>query len=375
MNSRGFFVSSLVGLLIVVCGGPVFAVHKSWLLKNGGNQCVFTEPSMYSDDRRDGFIWNNGTSDRFVSCPVAVSGRWASSNGPALNPSQSWANVLAANVYVRNATAGQSLYCTMQARLGSGSQLDFLSFSRTATTTAAGDKQLIVAYDGNWGTNSSLEQNQALTIRSLDFQCFIPKYNNGLSGVYGYKVKTCMDPSFPECHTASTGVSNGNDSVFPSDHTISGLGTGTNYVQTSGIECNSSSIYAERGDFGIRSNSGTIDVYCPLTPPSDDSNENNRQVMVTSVYYKGGNNNADCVTAGTCPTCQIISRDRSTGVTSWSPTLRRSEFVSPSTYVQQFSTITIGAEVSTVVWCVLPQGQTIQGATARMTVNQVVQAL
>jgi hypothetical protein len=351
--SREFKVLLQLAVTISIWLGSqdALAVHKNWLLKNGGGQCAFAVPSGTDDDTADAFLWNNSSLPRFASCPLALSARWGSSSPSVSVPR--WAGAWAANVYVNNQQPGENFHCTARARLGSGSDLNALFYSRAVGTTLEGDQRLRIASAGDWG--NVLETNDSKTIRSLDFECRVP---GNSSSIYGYKVRICHVTSGTDCQ--DPGVDEESNHAHPS-----ATETGMDWVQTSGIECTAqgASPLIERGDFGIRANGSGGGVFCPIVPAADDTWEVHRTLQRVTVHYVGGPG---------WLMCQLLWRDRypfpsgNSGWTYWS-----NNFANPLVGEARLENFSVGWDISMAVWCDLPGGTTLQGVTTRMTVADV----
>ena len=82
-------VMSFLALLPTLAARDALAVHKNWVLKNGGSQCVFASPDA-NFDFVDYGTWNNANFPRTLICPVALSARWGATRASRARPSCWW---------------------------------------------------------------------------------------------------------------------------------------------------------------------------------------------------------------------------------------------------------------------------------------------
>jgi hypothetical protein len=345
--------NSLVCLLLASAAfaatGTARAVHKSWVIRNDGAQCAFDSPNSSLDAYFAYAVYNGASYSRTVGCPLALSARWGSTS-PSLSQPR-WAGAHAANIYVNNGMPGTAVSCTTRALLASG----ITRYSRTVSTTAGGDQLLTTAFAGQWG--ETLETYEDDTVRSMYFQCSLP---GNYSSVWGYKVRICQRLSGgSDCGTNDNGEG----------YTVSPYGT--DYVQTSGIECYANdNNEVSRGHSGlVNSNAGYSSVYCPLTLPADDTNEAVTTLNEVLVDYQTSVFNQ-------FPICQVTWRDRfGYGSSSgdgradeyWSNAFNHSDFTS---YVYLYN-VNMRLPVGAAVYCDLPPGMTLKGVTAKVGVAPV----
>lgn len=353
--SRRRWPLAALALVITVCVFPnrAHAVHKAWLLKNSGLQCAFSTPNPDLDNYYGAALANGSSNSRSVICPIALAGRWGSSN-PVVAPPL-WGGAYAANIYLLNNKPGTAVSCTVRARLGSGS----IRYSRTVSTTAGGAIHLTPGFSGDWG--GTLETYETDTLRSMDFDCSLP---GNYSTVYGYRVRICQN--------LSDGVDCGDPSTPNGEAFSIPYYAGLEWVQTSGSECMVwSNNNWERGHFGgknVSTNSGDwVSVYCPITPPAEDTNESTRSIDTVAVYYKPGQ-------GGTIPVCQATWTDRWASVDPytpqeyWSTSFAQASF---PTRLERTADIQVRLDVGMAVYCDVPPGATIQGVTTRLGVAPV----
>ncbi|KYF82407.1 hypothetical protein BE18_15645 [Sorangium cellulosum] len=343
------------------------ATHKAWLMKNGGAECTFAYPE--ATDRMDssGAIYNSGTSERDVICPIALSGRWGSNGTTAFNAKR-WGDALSAIVYFDRRGAGTRTVSCYAAMRASDS---FVYYSASVSNTGgSGVGRLDVAgstsgggqWAGGTGNGTTLEAQEDTVVKGLEFVCSVPER----TAILGYKAKLCQ----------LTGDCTHGSGDPEDDTTIST--SGWNYVQTSGIECSAAgtegaiaSVY--RHGYGATNlGSSPVDIFCPVAPPSDDSREHNRSVTDTTVYYSdlyntSSSNLNSCVGGATCPSCRLMWYDRDgimqdTGALSKIAGVRK---------LHQAGTELIGKELQFGVMCRTPPGLTIEGITSLVTVSDI----
>ncbi len=373
-----YLFACLVSLAFSAAPSSASATHKSWLLKSPGTGCVFNSPN--SSEEHAAASWNYSTSSRFITCPVAIAGRWGNSdvtpNVVGYND-PGWARAMSANIYVLNGKPGTGLSCTLRARLGTGSQQDFLFFSRTVTTTVGGESTLALAKSSSWGPGT-LETNEALPVRSMDFECNIPGVgSSGPSGVFAHKVRLCQ-------HKVNCDDEEGANNHELNVRSKQGPGVtswGENFVQTHGIECGSTSDLVERSETGITNTDTTPRwITCPISPPADDSAEHNdRNITALKVFY-AGTAAPNCQQNQTCPDCVLVWRDRASGnaVFTSNQFPWKNDQYTPG-YLRlpgptEAAQINLAQEDSIVVRCLVPAGQTLKGITAKLSVTAVSQA-
>jgi hypothetical protein len=353
---------ALIGTASVLTSRPALASHKAWVLKNGGADCTFFDPT--NSETIYGPLTNNLTAARTAICPVALSGRWGSTDSSLFPPSR-WAAAKQAFIYAYK--AADFFYCYAVGQTLGGAY--YFGDTAIAPTGTVGNVKLAVNTYNNWG--GALESNNTMAIRSLDYVCAIPGNNAtyGPTSIYGYNAKICQ---FSEtCHDGS-----------PSEDIISNR-EGTNYVQSSGFECSPQDGWdvplVERSFDGIKNISGSTvaRVVCPLPQPADDSYEHGRQVDDTRVYYKGGSTSSTCVANGTCPECylewydQTFAFGQSPLFTTPSSTLGSGFVVQPSGLGSSGDPNNMYGEVQTFLRCSVPAGVTLNGITSRMSVTMV----
>jgi hypothetical protein len=346
------FLAVILG--VAAASREALASHKSWILKNGGNQCQFNGPlgDLSSEWNYDS-LGNYQTYPRAANCPVSLSGRWGSSSPAMTVPLQ--AGAWAATVYVNNqSTDGSSFSCTAAATLGAGLTINGIAtiyYSRSVTTSVAGQQTMVVAWGGDWG--GALETNESQNLRTLSFQCTVPPS----SAINGYKVRICQNRGFfTDCTTTPTdnGESSGNG----------GVGTGTNFSQTSGIECNDYGAGMQRGFNGITNPTGNAGFAgCPIIPPVDDTTEYKHKINVMQVYFSSP--------SGEIPYCYIRSFDRADMAWHYSSALTYDPLTPRFEFLNAYS---IGWDVNATVGCTLPSGATIHGVVTNMSVSPVVNA-
>jgi hypothetical protein len=331
------------------------AHHEAWVMRDSGAQCSFTTPEgNWRDDYYDG-LYNWAPYRRWMSCPVSLSARWASSP-PRAYPPGVWAAASTAAVYVYNAVAGVPFYCAAQAQMASGAVL----FSRTVWDTQQGDRRLMPNDNRNWG--DTLEAAKFEKLNSLELVCLVPP--NG-SGVYATKVRMCIRTG--DC--------------VPGDNSGEGTGQprGTGTVQVSGIACMASNDdNLVRSEFGATNvGAGYVDAVCPIAPPAYDTFDiSARNVSRIGVKYTPPPGSSDV------PTCQLHARMRDPG--NW-PSPAIDKVVSPAftrhpdrdeVILSNFSVGTAAnqtsrADIGLAVRCSLPPGYTLQGITADMQIADV----
>jgi hypothetical protein len=345
-------------LLATAAASNASAHHEVWILRDPGVQCAFATPLGDGSDHYYDGLYNWGSYSRWMSCPVSLSARWASSS--PVYPSRVWGRASAAAIYVYNAQDGAVFSCQAQARVASGG----LRWSRAVATATAGDQRLMPNFASDWG--GSLEASKDEKLSSLEFSCQVPP--NG-SGVYGHKVRMCIRNA--GC------VVNGEFGEGGGSMTTGPL---TDSVQTSGIACmasnNNNLVRSELGAKNV--GDSHVSVICPISPPADDTNEvYNRLVRYVAVKYKAGPG------WGEVPTCQLHARMRNwqdfndhqtDNVVSNAFTQQEPGFEEVS--LRNFSVGTGNdgsamADIALSVHCDLPPGYTLQGITADIAIPPV----
>ncbi|WP_437318102.1 hypothetical protein [Sorangium sp. So ce385] len=344
------------------------ATHKAWLMKNGGAECTFAYP--LATDRMDssGAIYNSGTSERDVICPIALSGRWGSNGTTAFNAKR-WGDALSAIVYFDRRGAGTRTVSCYAAMRASDS---FVYYSASVSNTGgSGVGRLDVAgstsgggqWAGGTGNGTTLEAHEDTVVKGLEFVCSVPER----TAILGYKAKLCQ----------LTGDCTHGSGDPEDDTTIST--SGWNYVQTSGVECSPAgtqgaieTVYRNGG--GVTNlGSSPVDIFCPIAPPSDDSREHNRSVTATTVYYSdlyntAASNSNSCVGGATCPSCRLMWYDRD-GIMQDTGALSKISGVRE--LYQGASAQLIGKELQFGVMCRTPPDVTIEGITSLVTVSDI----
>jgi hypothetical protein len=347
MSRLRFLVASIfLGAPAFVAPRIAHAVHKSWVIRNDGSQCAFSTPDPALDSYWAYSLQNVASFTRTVGCPFALSARWGSTTPSVALPL--WAGAWAANIYVNNGTPGTALTCTTRARLASG----ITRYSRSVSTTSGGEQRLTTALAGDWG--DTLEASEAENVRYMDFDCSLP----ASSTVYGHKVRICQRLGGGSDCGLTGDRANGEDTTRSA--------SGTDYVQTSGMECTTfNNNEVSRGHTGlVNSNVGYSSVSCPLTLPADDTNEAIGSMHVM-VHYK-------TTVSNEYPTCWLNWRDRhgrfdGTAEDKWSLEFQR-PISSGYVYLNNIET---RLPVGTGVFCFVPPGMTIQGITAQVGVAEV----
>jgi len=357
-----------LGIFLVTGAGArsASAHHEAWVLRDSGTQCAFEAPSSNTDE--DNYylgLFNGASYERWMSCPVSLAARWASS-APVYSAGL-WARASAAVVYVANNQSGQQLACQAEVKLASGA----LRFSRTVSTTAGGDQRLTPNSDRNWG--GDLEAYKGDTVRGMVFSCLVPP---NYSGVYGYKVRMCIRNA--ECQSGDGAAG----------ETWSAGADGGDSVQTSGIACLSASANLVRDEGGLRNvGAGYASVFCPIVPPADDTKEASRRLLSdTTVYYRGA---AGDPWTEPPPTCQLVWRNRTIAGTFLSNEYASGVFergtALPPSETAKLASVVVGApadgevnpraDLALMVLCDLPPGYTIKGVTSLVKVTPVAGGL
>lgn len=346
-------------LLATAATRSAFADHEAWVLRDSGVQCAFHAPL---DNWRDNYyegLYNQASFSRWMSCPVSLSARWASSQ-PAY-PAGLWGRASTAAVYVNNSQAGTAFSCRVQAQVQSGA----LYWSRTVSTTAAGDQRLMPNSASNWG--GTFEAVKGDELRALEFSCQVPPG----SGVHGYKVRMCIRNS--GCIARDLGESLGNNTT--------GQSTLTDTVQISGIACMSNNdnnlVRSELGARNVGAN--YVSIICPIPPPADDTLEVTRR-LVREMYvkYKGKTG----LPGEVPPTCQLhaIMRNPNNWTGALTDVAVSSAFVQdPSGFEDvKLTNFNVGefnggarTDVGLTVHCDTPPGYTIQGIHSNIMVAPV----
>jgi hypothetical protein len=340
-------IAGILFAFAVVCAPRnAEAVHKNWVLENAGSECTFTSPNPSFDNYSEHSLYNGSTSSRNVSCPVALSARWGAANAPIPR----WAAAWAANVYVKNQQPGTAFSCTARARLAS----NVIRFSRSVSTSAGGDVRLTPAFSDDWG--GGLEAAETDIVRSMDFSCNVPP---NYSGIYGYRVRICQNTGNATCWNQVAADTAGESTITTTEQ------VGTDWVQTSGIQCMApGNNQVTRGFGGLTNNSsGFATVLCPIVPPADDTNESMHDVVEMMVHFSPAQINV-------FPTCQLFWRDRqgSLGIEKVSAAFTNKDLWGR---VGLHGPLDVRLDLALAVSCDLPAGMTLQGITARIEVADV----
>lgn len=334
------------------------ASHKAWLLKSTGAECQFVGATAGDVVADSGWLLNSGSSSRSTNCPLVLASRWGS-NGTTPFDAKTWVDARSAIVYLRNFGATSqtaTCYAVMESNQGS------LYYSAALTKTAgAGVFRIDLATQsagvGAWAANASstLEQNETATAQALSFVCSVPPN----TGVLGTKAKLCQ-------FTEDCFESNGD----PENEEGGATSNVFNYVQTSGIECSSTSTPSNvgKGYDGTSVSFAAQNLFCPISTPADDTHEHRRRLRFQALRYSGGSDVSTCVGAGTCPSCRIVWYERD-GVPHVGPVLSKSS--SSSRLLTNLDLLEVGREVGLGMSCTVPPGVIIEGMTTSVSVSGI----
>ncbi|HET9956170.1 MAG TPA: hypothetical protein VFQ61_16800 [Polyangiaceae bacterium] len=344
----------------LLTSGFAFATHKAWLMKNSGADCQFLSATAGDTVTTGGALKNSTAGNRTALCPQTLASRWGS-NGTPVFDARTGVDARHAAVYLNHQTASSaaSCYAVMTASTGA------LYYSATVSDSgAAGVGRITLANQigdtGAWaaGLGNTIEANEDLYAVGLAYVCTLPPNTS----VLGTKVKLCQLST--DCHES------GSDAEF--DH-VGGTSTLRQNVQTNGIECSATQNPSQivKSENGIKNNGPAANtVFCPIVPPADDTAEVTRDMWFTSVYYSGGSDASNCVSSGTCPSCNLTWTDHA-GVVSNGAVIAKD--TSATFKLSQNGPVRVGTEVAVGVLCTLPAATTLEGITAQTTITGVQQ--
>ncbi len=208
-----------------------------------------------------------------------------------------WAEAKRAYVRVYNGHPTAALTCQAVARLrvsnAPGGSMYF-GTARSVTGEGYHTIELVTTPEGgnpwtNWG--GSLETNEGVRLRSLDFQCTLPATGNYYSHIRGYGVAICQ-------HLAG---------CWEFNPTQLRSVAGEVSLQGNGASCTSSTGSVFRGADGLTPSLNQLTpVSCPIVPASQDSYEHGSGYFKRLRVYYSGTGSAGCESNGTCPRCSLL---------------------------------------------------------------------
>jgi hypothetical protein len=353
-------VWALAILSVFVCA-PAWASHKAWVLYHTGGDCAFQSPQnhwFFGGDGGDMMLWNRHDYSRTAVCPIAAAGRWGSSSSDENFGVARWAEAKRAYVRVYNGHPTAALTCQAVARLRvSNAPGGSMYFGTARSVTGEGYHTIELVTTppaGNpwtdWG--GSLETNEGVRLRSLDFQCTLPATGSYYSHIRGYGVAICQ-------HLAG---------CWEFNPTQLRSAAGEVSLQGNGASCTSSSGSVFRGADGLTPSLNQLTpVSCPIVPASQDSYEQGSGYFKRLRVYYSGTGSAGCESNGTCPSCSLILERASDA--SWQAS---STFVwNAAGYLELLNSGVLPNWSSAAIQCFVPGGQRIRGYSAWGTQAEV----
>src|SRR5262245_51473951 len=321
----GWTVALVIGL-----SAPAYATHKAWLLKNSGGQCaleVTTRNDVYT-----GTIDNPNPWGLYVTCPVTLAGRGASSN-PVVSE-KTWIASKQARIFFKKVNS--PFWCRARAEDVYGNV--YFGDNNHWSNANLGNQSLnLVNNENDWG--GMLEPNEAAYIEQLDIECRIGSGSAANPAkIYGYDIASCQRQQ--QCTTVNS--DNSGPQLF---------------VQGSGIECSpgtsTAATYLQRSELGMKNvGASTQTAYCPITQTADDSSEHNRQVQFVNLFY-----------TGVMPTCRLEA------IQADGTLVNSSNFVYQSLWnrLELPAGLTTDFEKSLAIKCDVPPGSVVEGYVVGMS--------
>ena len=178
-------------------GGQAFATHNAWWLLDPGINCKPDGSNSASKLAYFGDLENTDYSDvngAEVTCAVNLGGQFRGKFGGSIIEIHPTVPSLRAELFVTSRNPTVPLFCTANARTGTGSSF----FSRQVVAATGSDAvqtlQVVPNATAAWGGTMG-HATQFIPIRSLVYMCTIPKgdFNLGVSSILGYRTAVCAN--------------------------------------------------------------------------------------------------------------------------------------------------------------------------------------